>query len=142
MTIFLFGYFLLRFCIFWFLTHIFQFSFHICQFLKYYNVFFKKLTYKTQKKRQHVGYSDVAFNYILHVLVNYKTCIINSFSFSGPAKSLPHSGKPEGLIGKYTLQDVQDEQLQVLCSARNNVGQQQRPCVFTVYTQGILRKIF
>ena len=57
---------------------------------------------------------------------------------SGPLKTLPHSGKPEGLIGKYTLQDVQEEQLQVLCSAGNTVGQQQRPCVFTVFTQGML----
>ncbi|XP_047736859.1 uncharacterized protein LOC108665296 [Hyalella azteca] len=57
-------------------------------------------------------------------------------NLAAPATRLPNVGRPEGSVGRYTVPAVYEDQLEILCWAKNVVGSQKVPCSYYIYAQG------
>ncbi|KAF2366114.1 Immunoglobulin-like domain [Trinorchestia longiramus] len=57
-------------------------------------------------------------------------------NLAAPATRLPNIGRPEGSTGRYTVPAVYEDQLEILCWAKNIVGAQKTPCSYYIYAQG------
>ncbi|XP_071516629.1 uncharacterized protein [Panulirus ornatus] len=70
----------------------------------------------------------------------YPAAVTFSWALKRKAESPPmrlHTvGREEGLTGHYTLSRLEEESVEVWCSAQNAVGAQAAPCRFTIYTRG------